>query len=85
MLAPWDWKSTREKTVLAFASLFFLWEAIQWFEAGSSFEAIMLATYWMSIGWAYFSEPPSRRVMTELKLNRPQSTIQSEGRAIVAK
>ena len=75
-LAPWRRKKKHEKVVLAAGLVFCLWQTTELFERGLVSDWLFMALYWLTLGWAYFSQAGSREiiVITELKLNGSRST-----------
>lgn len=74
-LAPWRHKKTGEKVLILLGLVFCVWQTIEGYERGYVINWFTTPVYWLSLGWAYFSESGSREiiVITELGLNGSRS------------
>ena len=74
-LAPWRRKKTREKVVLLLGLVVIVLQTIEAYERGYVVDWFTTPMLWFSLGWAYFSESGTRKiiVITELGLNGSRS------------
>jgi len=81
LLAPWRRKKTYEKFVLLLGLVVAVLQTVKCFERGYVSDWLFMSLYWLTLGWAYFSQSRSGEVIviTELKLNDLHS-VQAERR-----
>ena len=68
-LAPWSRKKTSEKVVLFLGLVSAVFQTVEWYEKGYVVYWFTVPLYWLSLGWAHFSQSRDVIVITELKSN----------------